>query len=639
MAAFAAGPSERLKVLEEMKARPNDAWPRGAGHVVLAFPASLETEKSYLEPGGSFSPSPGSFGISFWSGTQSGDTLPLDAIEQRFVWPGAKAVPVVDTKTPFYTADWELPRPGVSRLRLHSLTQPVLIVIRSVGPAGGPLTSLTWTGRNLLLNGRWTVTPSLAAVFQSMGEETGSWIAEKSPRTHVNSAAGWGYARFQVAPNTLATLLITDARAPSANPLEAGAVKSGLDLQLPDARFAASLDAQVAHLLMGLVKRETRPGEPLSYPLAWLREGAYTFVALARAGRLDVARQLVPYFAEHDFFGGFGPEADAPGLALWAMEEVAARAHDPAFDRALWPHVQRKEQIILDMLSAKQPIRKPIFGPLVDAAAKRPDIDLLCEPARDGLVVGRIDHRRPLPFVNAVSYRGLLDGAALAHRVNAVALEKQWTEAAHKLQTAWFAAYHPPESENDRTFISALWPSGIAFQRPNAFQSDLNRRWIAKRDTNGVLLKTPLWTYFDAAEAHQWLLLWQNERVWKTIDWFWANQASAGLYSWWEGNGEENSFHRWDAIRGWVRPPNVTPHYWTAAEMLALQTDMLAYVDESEGQPVLVVGAGIPKTWMTHEMSVRGIVTKYGTVDWSWTGKVAVTQHGAQLPVRMGPSF
>ncbi len=616
VAALAAATSQRQIVLDQVLARPNDAWLRGTGHVVLAFPGSLESEKSYIEPGGSFSPSVASFGVSFWSGNQSSDSIPLEAIEQRFVWPGAKAVPVLATKTTYYTADWELPRPGASRLRLHSFKQPVSIVIRSAGPAGAPLISLTWSGRNLLVNDRWTVTPSMAAALRSMGEETGGWMTDKVTRAHFVSASGWGYARFDVPPNSEATVLIADARASATNPLQTGGVKSGLELQLPDARFAASLDAQAAHLLMGLVKRETRPGDPTNYPAACLRDGAYTVVALARAGRMDVARQLIPYFAEHDFFGGFGHEADAPGLALWAMEEIAGRAHDPGLDHALWPHVQRKEQIILDMLSFKEAIFEPVLGPAVDTAAKH-------SPR----------------YINAVSYRGLLDGAALARRLNASALEKQWTDAAAKLQTAWFAAYRAPEPDDDRTFISALWPSGIASQLPNAIHSDLNRRWVAKRNMNGTLLKKPLWTYFDVAEAHQWLMLWQIERVWTTIDWFWANQASPGLYSWWEGNGEENKFHRWEAVRGWVKPPNVTPHYWTAAEMLALQIDMLAYVEEIAGQPVLVVGAGIPKAWTTHEMSVRGIVTKFGTVDWTWTGKITVTQHGAQLPVLLGPPF
>ena len=71
--------------------------------------------------------------------------------------------------------------------------------------------------------------------------------------------------------------------------------------------------------MMGLLDRRTPPGEPTNYPLAWQRDGAAVIQGLARAGRLDVARQLVTYFAENDFFGGFGAEGtrQARGCECW----------------------------------------------------------------------------------------------------------------------------------------------------------------------------------------------------------------------------------------------------------------------------------------------------------------------------------
>ena len=53
-------------VLAAMRQRPADPWPRGLGHVVLAIPGSQQPEKGYHEPGGSFSPAVGSFGVSIW---------------------------------------------------------------------------------------------------------------------------------------------------------------------------------------------------------------------------------------------------------------------------------------------------------------------------------------------------------------------------------------------------------------------------------------------------------------------------------------------------------------------------------------------------------------------------------------------
>jgi hypothetical protein len=152
---------------------------------------------------------------------------------------------------------------------------------------------------------------------------------------------------------------------------------------------------------------------------------------------------------------------------------------------------------------------------------------------------------------------------------------------------------------------------------------------------------TPLWTYFNLATAHQWLCLGHIEPLWDELRWFLRRQASPGLYTWWEGNGEENNFGRWEKmVRGWVKPPHVTPHYWTAAEMLLLQLDMLVFLDESEAEPVLIVGGGVPKDWLSKPMRVEGAPTKVGTVDWVWQdGKMSVKLRGGRCRVKLGPAF
>jgi hypothetical protein len=80
-------------VREAMRQRPDDPWPRGQGHVVLATPGSSEDLKAYHEPGGGFSPAFASFGVSIWIGDAQGkllatsDSLPLENLKQEFIWP------------------------------------------------------------------------------------------------------------------------------------------------------------------------------------------------------------------------------------------------------------------------------------------------------------------------------------------------------------------------------------------------------------------------------------------------------------------------------------------------------------------------------------------------------------------------
>ena len=616
--------AERDVVKDQMRLRPADPLPRGAGHVVLAVPGSPETEKAYHEPGGGFSPAPGSFGVSIWlDGGTTGDNIPLAEIRQRLAFGLDAPVPGIRTETPQYTAEWTSGGAGVWKLALTVERGSPVVAIRSVGPAGGPIRALDWDGMRLTVNGRWQVTSDALRVY--LGEEgDASWRTARPAAAHWKGESGWGYARFEWPAGTC-RLSIADSRQPAANPLAGADPRYMADVNVPDERFLASFHAQVAHLMMGLVRNETRPGDPLNYPLAWLRDGAYTVAALARAGQVKVARQLAEYFAEHDFFGGFGAEADGPGLALWAIGEASAAANDPAWDRRAWPHARRKAELILEMLAATGAVGKPFDGPIVPRHRDNKDLQLVAEAARDGLIVGRMDHHWPLLYVNAVSYRGLVEAANLATRVDAAGDAARWRDRAAALRQAWQRALAGPEARNERTWICGLWPTWVADGVREPYRAGLASA------TAQQFAKPPLWTYFDVAKAHQWLYLGEPAKAWSVMEWFWEHQASPGLFTWWEGSGEENTFHRWEDVRGWVNPAHVTPHYWTAAEMLLLQLDMLAYEDPAG----LVIGAGVPRAWLEKPVSFRA-----PGIEWQWDGRrVRVAARRRDMKARLGPGF
>jgi hypothetical protein len=634
-----AGLSQREIVKRAMGQRPDDPWPRGWGHVVLASPGSQQPAKGYHEPGGSFSPAAGSFGVSIWvrgsAGNlkTTGESIPLEDVRQRFSWPDAKGTPAIVTTTPHYQARWSCGPLGDATLELEhrgDSTDRLELAIRSVGPAGRPIRKIAWKEKRLTINDRWTLTTQPRPVAVWVGHEgDAGWKAEQSSIPQWEGTDGWGYARIELAAHRTARLRIHDEAPGQRSPLHFPVVRSTIELDLPDQRFTDCLHAQVAHLMMGLLDKRTPPGDPTNYPLAWQRDGAAVVAGLARAGQLEVARELAGFFAENDFFGGFGAEGDAPGQGLRVMEEVAVRLAEPAFDRWLWPHAQRKAELILKMASTAAPLRRPYVGPIVPEHGGRDDLDLVCEPARDGLIIGRMDFGRPVSYINAISYLGLRCAASLAERLRRHDQAQLWRAAAAGLRRAWGKA---PQWEEDRTYISGLWPTWVAAAGRESYRARLEPRSDPQRYLP--------WTYFSAAVTHQWLLLGQPERVWENLEWFWKQQTSPGLYTWWEGSREENTFHLWEDIRGWVRPPHVTPHYWTAGEVLALQVEMLAYVDDSASQPVLVIGGGVPGSWIGKPMRVRGLPTSLGIADWSWQdGKMRVRVRGSIPGVRVGPAF
>lgn len=591
-AACAQPPTQREQLLQRIQQQPDGPWPPMRGHVVLATPGARLEHKGYHEPGAWFSPGPGTFGITL---------LPQLPSTQRFDGPLS-----IETTTSAWKARWTPASACQFELEVTVLKPGVEVLVQSAGPAGGPLSSVVQMGLTLILNDRWSLAPVTEAELGGQGD----W---RTARVKLDSSR-----RFLL---TTRTPCASAGLAPE---------EHGPSFQLPDVRFQDSLQAQISHLLMGLTGEETRPGETLNYPLAWLRDGAYTVAALARAGQMKAARRLAVKFAEQDFFGGFGPEADAPGLAIWALTETSTRARDEAFDRWLWPHIWRKAELIVRMRHTRAPIHEVIQGPIVPRHLQDRNLSLVCEAARDGLIIGRMDHHRPLLYVNGVSYSGLMSAAALARRLYALEDAERWTREANELRQAWWRAFDTRERDNERTAIVGLWPSGVAADQPARYQQALDQGW------DPTFAKTPLWTYFDLARAHNSLLAGKPERAWQTLEYFWTHQPSPGLYTLWEGAGEENTFGLWQNIRGWAAPPHVTPHYWAASEMLHLQLDMLVRED---GQGLLI-GAGVPEAWLKQEISVSNLPGRGGLVSWRWSGgKLSVTLDGKPTRFRAGPAF
>jgi hypothetical protein len=634
----------RQEVIRQIALRPMDFWTKFDSHALLAIPGSLENDKAYIEPGGSFSPKVGSFGLSVWMMNNqqqiihTSDTVKASESQQELFWPPESVIPSIVTTSPFYTSAVILQtnnRWGYDIKLTNSNTLTPSVVIRSVGPAGGPIFSLRWDHQRLLVNDKWQLTFDPMPKHVTLGEEGNHpWYSSPPSATTIQSQQGWAFANITFDTSETIKVHIEELNSATSYLLPAESIRSRTTVNLPDQRFSDSLNAQIAHLMMSVVKDETRPGDPTNYPLNWQRDGAYILVALARAGQLQKAESLSKIFAEQDFFGGFGAEADAPGLSLWALNQVATKLNDFTYDASLWPHIKRKAALIEQMLTTRKPFYHHFTGEMVPLYIADRDKHLVAEPTRDSLIIGRMDHHRPLLFVNAVSYLGLLEAADFAKRLGKDEEHAHWLKMAQQLKAAWEKAF-TPNNENERNYISALWPTWIAKDRMPLLSSRLEQRWQEQHDDNDQFKSKPLWTYFNIAESHQWLYLGKTDRVWSTLEWFWQHQSTPNLYTWWEGEGEENSFGIWQNVRGWVKPKNVNPHYWTAAEMALLQMDMLAYQDITQAQPTIIIGGGIPLDWLDKPMDVEQLRVGQYLIDWRWKKNVMEVTVTGEKPVEI----
>lgn len=252
-----------------------------------------------------------------------------------------------------------------------------------------------------------------------------------------------------------------------------------------------------------------------------------------------------------------------------------------------------------------------------------------------------MDWGRPVFFINAAAHLGLLEAAALAERLGRAEQHERWSAMAVDLLHAYrrLMASLPLDSaelRNERTTINAVYPTEAA--EPERVRALLARQWRGERRDDGSFRAAPAWTYFSIAQAHQWLRLGEPQRAWTTLDWFAVHDRVPGLWIFWEGSGEENRFGLWNDVRGNVAPRGITPHYWTSAEAQLLAIEMLAFAERRQGR--IVIGAGVPREWITGPLAVERIGTALGQVSWWYdgNGRVRVSvPDGVQ--VVLGPGF
>lgn len=650
-------------LMAEMRNRhPDWIWNRSDSHIILGVPGSHEAFKTPVEPGNCLSPGVRSYGVSTWvyvGGTlHAPEEKPLSELAWRYL----------DGYIPVAIATWQAGEVRVSS-RLFAegdaglsdikdyltveLQNPTpehveftfYLVIRSFGAGGGPLKSLAYEDGAVHVNGAPVIFPDQpptgfgALSYASTGSDISVWLrrGELPPSSQVIDESTWasGAMAYRVALGPQETQRLEFAFHVHANhhalrwlrpverPLELAVKERAFTerwhnlltakLDLPDKRFTEAFNVQLSHLYMFTVDDEPRI-TPVSYPLWWLRDGAYVVVALDKGGFHDFAERACKAVAHRDAFGGFGAEGDGPSESIWMLSEHYLLTRSQEYLRAIYPHLERKAELIRRMRYTPTPIKLHSEFRTPECMLN-PESDLLCLPAQDGLIQGRMDHHFPIMWVNGFAYLGLTRAALCAE---ALGLDgSRFEQEAHDLRDALHRSAPALFGKNDRDVNSALWPTGWASKDDALIRERFDEFWNRVRCPGGKHAPELLWTYFEAGQAHNYLLLGQRERAWVSIEHFLSTHIAPGLYTYSEGEKDENSSLLWQRTRGWDRIKYVTPHGWTAAELFLLLRDCLA----REQGDALIIGSGIPAAWMREPFEVRNLPTYFGKASFSFEPK------------------
>lgn len=681
-----------VETIEKLNAHPEWIPPRSDVRVFLGEPGAPEATKTTVEPGNVFSPGMLTFGVTWWllfpadGSFFATETAPLESLHWRYE---EGYLPLIHCETQVHGLDVQhsLFQDGTAadyseavcaRLRLsntgvQAASAQVFIALRSLGPAGGPLSDLAVDA-----NRRGFCQPEGSLpllVVDRAPDAIGCGVGDPSPlarQGEVPAAAacqdkdGWAYGllrydllipageswtvrldcpqqtrrQWQHLANSRAVPRPETFEVRCQAHLEDWRARfAGIELDVPDADFRNAFFAGVQHLLTAMVGDQAHIAA-LAYPLVWLRDGVYIMRCLDLAGFHEEARLATEYCVRNDFFGGFGAEGDAPGQGIWALVSHYRVTGDRRWLEQVYPAIRRKVEWLFKMRRTTTPIQVTIDNPVLAFLQADRFLGLICMPASEGIIHGTMDHgiAYSVGFVNHWALNGLRSAAFAAAELGYLADEAAYQAEAVDLESNLVAYIqrHPDYFEFERTANSLLWPTHAWEHRLDFVEEPFNRWWAKNRGSgDSDYQPEDYWLYFEFAQAHNALLLGQRERAWRVIQYRLQHQDLPGLYGWREGKdgvGMENAINGVTLIRqlrGCQIFDCITPHGWSGAEMWLLQRASLV----EEWQDKLVLFSGIPEAWLKPgaKFGFRGLPTWYGKV----SASLQVSQDGRSVHVEI----
>jgi hypothetical protein len=685
-----------FETLRQLETHPEWLPPRSDLRVFLGEPGAPEATKTTVEPGNTFSPGMMTFGVTWWLRLPATGAFfaPESAPLESMVWSYAEGcLPVICCKVEFggLKVEHTLFQDGqaanfseatAARLQIENgaaetSEAQLFLVLRSLGPVGGPLNELDVSVDQRCVRGGKFRLPLMAmdrkanAAGCGVGDPSALAMAGAVPsRPNASDPAGWCYGLLRydlrLAPGetwqvTLDCPLQTYGSLSCELPGGAQACPeafdrrladhlaewrgrfAGIELDVPDRDFRNAFFASLQHLLTAMVGDQARIA-PLAYPLPWLRDSIYIIRSLDLAGFYDLARAATGIVARNDFFGGFGAEGDAPGQGLWALVQHYRLTHDLDWLKEVYPSIQRKVEWLLRMRQADHPLQVCADTPVLALTHAQRASGVICLAARDRLIQGTMDGgvNYSLGWVNQWAVCGLREAAFAAHELNHPREVRACLNEADDLQQALlrYTLANPSFFDTTRTVSSLVWPTRAWANNLDEARRGFDAWYTHHRETGGNFKPEPYWLYFEAAQAHNALLFGERERAWQVIDYRLRHQDLPGLYGWREGKdgiGTENAVQGATLIplvRGCQKMDSITPNGWSQAELWLLQRAALV----EEWQDGLLLFSGIPQTWLQPgaRVAFRGLPSWYGTI----SAELEVDASGQTARVSVtGPSY
>ncbi len=418
-----------------------------------------------------------------------------------------------------------------------------------------------------------------------------------------------------------------------------------VSIEVPDQLLVDGIRASTAYLLIAIDPEGPHPG-PLAHSAVWVRDAAYTGLALLQLGYSDVVRGYIPdILAAQEPSGRVPPiqgedipweddEWDAQGQAIFLATSYHRYSGDTDALEAWYPTVKAAAQFIRHLREETRGAEGPTRG--------------LLPPRKSAEDLGPTDQH--YYWDNFWAVAGLEEAAYAARELEKPG-DAVWMEAeADALREAILRstrevmgpepAYVPGAVEDvdssamARGTVPALWPIRVLSPESSLMKRSFEayyQQWVAPDDGAFRHRQGQFWPYGGLELAHAYLRLGDTDALHEILGWTLRHQTLPGTFAWAEQVDPEDG-----GISG-----GDMPHAWAAASYTTLVREMLV----SERGDHLELFTGVPDWWLEAENTIklREVPTHFGTLDLrtdstlqqtesGWEGVLTLTVSGAEPP-------
>jgi hypothetical protein len=387
-----------------------------------------------------------------------------------------------------------------------------------------------------------------------------------------------------------------------------------------------TIKSNIAYIFINRDGPMIQPGSR-SYERSWIRDGALTSTALLQMGVKPEVKEFIDWYSGFQFASGKIPcvvdyrgadptvENDSHGEYIYAVMQYFRYTGDTAWLRGKWDHVVKTVRAIQSLRAERKtdvyrtgtPVQQACYGLLPESISHE----------------GYSAHPMHSYWDDFFALRGLKDATAMAGIVGDAKLQSEFAaerdDMSHDLYTSMRLTmqtknidYIPGCAElgdfdatSTTIGINPVGELGVIPEPQLHNTFDRYYDYFSKRRDNAIAWKD--YTPYENRVIGSFVYLDEKDRAQEVMNYFMKDRHPAGWNHWAEVVYRDSTTPKYIGDM---------PHTWCGSDFIRSVRAMFVY--ERDRDSALVVGAGVPETWLDGTgMSVKELPTYYGLINYT----------------------